>query len=152
MLCNVLTCARCLRSEHSSSDMTWSSSTRWVPFKAVEFCTSCTLSYTNGPPTQIRGQYLKNATCYPNHGDQRRFNPQTSVWDFLSVGQLRFSFTSDYREGLPSLSCCGAASLMFLFSEIGTYSIQPSVPEGILGEEVIGNVISPVIYTLSKQK
>lgn len=50
----VLTCARCFRAEHSSSVITWSSSTRWVPFKDAESCTSCTPSYSRGPPPQSR--------------------------------------------------------------------------------------------------
>lgn len=33
---------------------------------------------------------------------------------------------------LPSLSSCTTVTVAFFFSEIGTYSIQPSVPEGIL--------------------
>lgn len=49
-----LTCARCFRAEHSSSVITWSSSTRWVPFKDAESCTSCTPSYSRGPPPQSR--------------------------------------------------------------------------------------------------
>lgn len=41
------------------------------------------------------------------------------------------------KNGLPSLSCCGLTEVTFFLSEIGTYSIQPSVPEGILRVEGI---------------
>lgn len=100
-----LTCARCLSAEHSSWVITWSSSTRWVPFKAAEVCTSCTPSYSRGPPSHAR-----------EHGHKQRSH---WLWPLS-------------RRRLPSLNW--ATALTFFFSEIGTYSIQPSVLEGILKE------------------
>lgn len=96
-LCNAPTWARRLSSEHSSSDITWSSSTRWVPFKAAEFCTSCTSSYSKGPPTQITQQCFRSATCHLGHRGERRFNWTliTIFWQFTSRSasfQWRFTF------------------------------------------------------------
>lgn len=62
---------------------------------------------------------------------------------------LLFCFTFVRSHDLPSLRCCGAVTVTFFFSEMGTYSIQPSVPEGILRKQITFFFIRSLIMILN---